>query len=208
MAIASNNTVTWADLTAACIDALKNVCCNIDSFAGNVPMRLKSGQGQVEVKSITTTVSAGGTAQTHRWYANPSNLIYKVTSSTVNSEWSEFLSKAGIDARSNKVCQAKEVGLVIGLFQQFMAFHVKRIHSRRQIYNTLETNPGIFQGNKYITGTCTPKYTLTAIEKDNIPEVTDTDITNLINQAIYWPGNNWGMLDSTSNPVLHRCYLS
>lgn len=208
MSIATGSVITWSDLTTLMLNSLKSVCCNIDSFASNVPTRLRSGQGQVAVKSLTSSVSGGASAKTNYWYANPSNLITTVTSATVDSEWTTFLSAAGINSRSTKIMQAKDLSLTVGLFQQFMSYHLKPVYSRRQIYNTLETNPGVFQGTKYITGTCTPKYTLTAIEPGNIPQVTDSDITNIINQSIYTPGSNWGMLDYTNNPNLHRCYLS
>lgn len=214
MAISSGNTITYTDLTNACLSAMKNVCCNIDTFASNVPTKLKSGQGQVTVKTMTTSVSAGGVAQTYYWYANGSNLISVVSSSVVNSEWSTFLSEAGINARSNKVCQAKEVGIIIGLFQQFLAHHVKRVYSRRQVYNTVESQ-SVFQGSRYLpdswVGKCTQKYDpnkVPAIEPSNIPDVTNNEITDMINQAIYWPSNNWGMLDNTNNPVVTKCTLS
>ena len=215
MSIATGQIITWTDITTSLLSSLKSVCCNIDAYAAGVPIRMQSGQGQVNVKYVTTTVNAGGGAQTFTYKANPVNLISIVTASTVNSEWSTFLSAAGINARSSKIVQAKDFGLAMGLVQQFMSHHLKPVCTRRQIYNTLETNPGIFYGTKYITGSLTPKYTLTAIEPGNIPVVYDSDITNIVNNSIYnttldstpiWL--NWGMLNANGNPVPYRSYLS
>lgn len=208
MSIATGQTITWTDITSSLLSSLKSVCCNIDSFASGVPTRMRSGQGQVNVRYITTTVNAGGGAQTFTYKANPVNLISTVSTNTVNSEWSTFLSSAGINARSNKIVQAKDFGLAMGLIQQFMSYHLKPVCTRRQIYNTLETNPGIFYGTKYVTGTCTPKYTLTPVEPGNIPDTNNSDITNIIDNCIFNPGANWGMLDATNNPIPYRCYLS
>lgn len=219
--IANGKTITWSDFTNSCIEALKNVCCNIGtSYASGVPSQIKNGAGKTHVHQIVTSVGAGGSPVTHNWYANPSNLITLVPVNTVNNEWTAFLSAAGISARSNKIIQAKELGLALGLFQQYLAYHVKRVYTRIGAYNTNAITSGsagtayncvaygAYQGNKYVSGTCTPKYKLTAIEPSNIPTVTNGEITNLINQAIYWPGNNYGMLNSTGNPSVFRSYLS
>lgn len=208
MSITTSQLITWSDLTTSLLNSIKSVCCNIDTFASNVPTRLRSGQGQVQVYSHTTSVSGGASASTQRWYANPSNLISVVTTATVESEWTTFLSSAGMSARSTKIMQAKDTGLAMGLCQQFMSYHLKPVHSRRQIYNTLETNPGEFYGTKYITGTCTPKLILTPIEPGNIPAVTNSEISAVVSQSIINENINWGILDKDNNPNLHRCYLS
>lgn len=208
MSIATNQLVTWSDFTAACLTAMKNVCCNIDSLS-SVPTRLRSGQGQMAVKQVTAARTGGGTQEpiTYTWYANPANLIAQVSSSTVNSEWTTFLSAAGINARSDKVCQGKDLALAVGLFQQYLAAHVKRVYSRRQVYNTTESQT-VFQGCKYITGTITPKYTLSGIDPSSVPDITNSDIQNIVNQAIFWPDHNWGMIDNTGNPNVSTCKLS
>lgn len=206
MSISAGNVITWSDFAATCYSAIVNACCNIDSFK-NVPIRLQSGQGQFAVKTRTTGIPGSKSTQTFTWYANPSNGIALVTSANVINEWNTFLTAAGIDVRSNKIIQAKELGLVIGLYQQFMSYHLKPVYSRRQVYNTVESQT-VFQGIRYITGTCTPKYTLTAIDPSDVPEVFNTDITRIINESISHDGVSWGMLDAENNPVIARCYLS
>lgn len=206
MSISAGYTITWSDFATTCYSAIVNACCNIDSFK-NVPTRLQNGQGQFAVKTQTTGIPDSQSTQTFTWYANPSNGIALVTSANVISEWNTFLTAAGIDVRSNKIIQAKELGLAIGLYQQFMSYHLKPVYSRRQVYNTVESQT-VFQGIRYITGTCTPKYVLTAIDPSNIPEVTDADIISVVRQSFLHDGVNYGMWDSEANPVIARCYLS
>jgi len=206
MSISVGNIITWSDFATACYSAIINTCCNIDSFK-NVPTRLQSGQGQLAVKTQTTGVPGSQATQTFTWYANPSNGIGIVTSVNVANEWNTFLTAAGIDVRSNKIIQAKELGLSMGLYQQFMSYHLKPVYSRRQVYNTVESQ-AVFQGMRYITGTCTPKYTLTAIDPSNIPDVTDADIISVVRQSFLHDGVNYGMWDSEADPVIARCYLS
>ena len=211
MSIATGQTITWTDITTSLLSSLKSVCCNIDSYASNVPTRMRSNTTTV-VKSITTSVNAGGRAQTHSYRAFVTNNITTVTTAKVNSEWSTFLSAANINTRSNKIIQAKDFGLAMGLVQQFMSYHLKPVCTRRQIYNTLETNPGIFYGTKYVEGTCTPKYTLTPIEPSNIPDVNNSDIENVIKNSIVNYNSsgtylNGGMLSATDNPIPYRSYL-
>ena len=148
MSISTNSVITWADLATKCYNAIVNTCCNIDSYKG-VPTRLQNGNGYLAVKSLTVGISGSQSTQTFTWYGNGSNLVTIVTSSTVSSEWNNFLSAAGINARSNKVIQAKELGLVIGLYQQFLSYHLKPIYSRRQIYNTVEAQ-STFSGTRYV----------------------------------------------------------
>ena len=206
MSISVGNIITWSDFATTCYSAIINTCCNIDSFK-NVPTRLQSGQGQLAVKTQTTGVPGSQATQTFTWYANPSNGIAIVTSVNVANEWNTFLTAAGIDVRSNKIIQAKELGLSMGLYQQFMSYHLKPVYSRRQVYNTVESQ-AVFQGMRYITGTCTPKYTLTAIDPSNIPDVTDADIISVVRQSFLHDGINYGMWDSEADPVIARCYLS
>lgn len=207
MAIVTDNIITWADLATTCYNAMVGACCNIDNI-NNVPTRLKPDSAYLAVKSHSGIGISGSESKwTATWYGDGTNLISSVPASTVSSEWNTFLTAAGIDVRSNKVIQAKEVGLVIGLYQQFLAFHLKPIYSTRQVYNTAEAQ-SLFQSMRYVTGICTPKYTLTAIDPTSNPEVSDADIVNVINQAIYNPGKDWGMLDSINNPVITRSFLS
>ena len=217
MSIATNSVITWADLTTTVLNSLKSACCNIDSFAVNIPTRLRSGQGQVAVKSHTTVLTntagdqSGKNMVTHTWYANPSNLISVVASSTVNSEWTAFLKAAGIDARSNKTISVEDLGLAVGLFQQFLSYHLKPVYTRRQIYDTIETNPGVFQGTKYITGTATPKKVLTPVAPGEVPTLTNEDISGrygILRESIYHDNSNYGLFDREANPVPYRCYLS
>lgn len=211
MSISTGQVITWADLATTCYNAIVSCCCNIGNV-NNVPLRLRAGNGYLAVASKTYGIADSNSTATSTWYGNGTNLISAVAASTIKNdqktgEWDVFLSDAKIDSRSNKKITAKELGLAIGLYQQFLAFHVKPIYSRRQVYNTVESQ-ALFQSMKYVTGTCTPKYQLTAIEPTDEPTTTDADITEVLNQSIYWPSNNWGMLDSTNNPVLSRSYLS
>ena len=214
MSIATNSLITWADFSTRCLAALKNVCCNIGGFASNVPTRLRSGQGHVAVYTQNRSRpsgQSGGTITSSTYYANPSNLISTVTEASVNSEWTTFLAAAGIDARSNSIIQMENMGQAIGLYQQFMSFHLKPIYSRRQIYNTLETNPGVFQGTKYVAGTCTPKYVLSPVlPGSSYPDgfISDAGIRKVVREGIVHDGTNYGLIDRENNPVNHRCYLS
>lgn len=221
MSIASNSIITYNDFTTALLSAIKSVCCNIDAFASNIPARLRSGTAQyTNIKSITTSVTNVGATngptssaiQTFTWRArNDTNLISIVTTSTINNEWNAFISAAGIaeNSRSNKVIQAKDLGLMMGLVQQFMSYHLKPVNSKRKIFNTISGNTEVeFKGTKYITGTCSPKYTLTPIDPSNIPEVTNNEITTTISQNIINDGINWGIISKGENPSVHRCYVS
>lgn len=211
MSITKNSILTWNDLTNTVLSTIKSKCCNIDTFASDVPSRLKSGTpNSTSVWSYTTTGSGNKyVKQTFTFYAyNNTNLISTVSSSTVNNEWNTFLSAANINSRSNKIIQGVELTMAIGLFQQFMSFHLKRIDSRRQIFNTVETQTEYF-GIKYVTGTCTPKYTLTPIEISNVPVINNNNINGskgVIRENILNDGINWGILDN-NNPKIHRVYL-
>ena len=208
MSIASNSLITWADFSTTCLAAIKNVCCNIGSIASNVPARLRSGQGAVtvytQVRSRPSGATGGDIQNSVYQVYNPTNLISAVTEATVNAEWNTFLSAAGIDTRSNKIIQAQDFTLAVALYMQFMSFHIKPVYSRLQAYNTLDgslTNP--FEGCKYITGTCTPDYTLTAINPGNIPVVDNSDITNIINKNF----QKSRLLTRYNNPLPNMCSL-
>ena len=187
--LAANTVITWSDFATRCLNSIKSVCCNVDSYASNVPAKLKTGQGQVEVwhmdvgKSGSNTYgNIGGDYHTTRWYANATNLISIVAHGTIEFEWNEFLTAAGIDTRSNKVINAKELELVVGLYMQFMSYHIKPIYSRRQVYTTVEAQ-ALFQGCQYIAGTIAPKYTLTgskAPKDENM--ISDEDIKTIIGE--------------------------
>ena len=200
--IVAGQTITWPYLIDSCLEAIKAISCNIGSYKG-VPTRLQSANaGEYTVKGITTGIPNSQSTQTFNYKTKGTNAISIVQESTVNSELSTFLSAAGINTRSNKVCQAKEVSLVIALFTQFMAYHLKPVYSTRQAYNTAETQ-SLFQGIKYVTGTVTPNYTLTAIEPDNIPVVTDTDIQNIVNNSF----KTNQLLSHYENPVNYKDQL-
>lgn len=194
MSILQGSVVTWTEFASACLSAIINAACNVGSdFKNGIPSEMRStwGTARREVYRMVTTQSPSapgawsqGTnypSQTHIWYANPGNLVSLVAQSTVESEWATFLNSAGINSRSGKVIQAKELTLAVALYMQFMAYHLKPVSSYRHIYNNANT---LWQGQYYKTGTVTPKYTLTAIEVGNIPDVTDSDISNIINQNL------------------------
>jgi len=166
MTLAVNNIVTWADFASICLNSIKSVCCNIDSYSSDVPARLKSSAATTTVKSITTSKSGGNSGWknapiTYSWNVRPYNTISIVYTSTVNSEWNTFLNAANINSRSNKVISPHDFTLAVGLYMQFMSFHIKPIYSRRQAYNTVESQ-SVWQGCKYVSGTCNPSYTLGA----------------------------------------------
>lgn len=209
MAISSDSIITWADLTSVCYNAIINQCCNIDTYK-SVPPKLQQdiSIGQINPDNLRikvrdwTGIGIGGSGSTWTasWYANSENLVPLVSSSDVNTEWNTFLTAAGIDTRSTKVIQAQDLTLAIGLYMQFMAYHLKPIYSRRQIFNTIESQT-LFTGTKYLTDTIlgtavTPKYTLTGIDPAAVPTVTDEDIQTIVKNNM-GDGRFWG---NSSNP--------
>ena len=207
MSIAQNSLITWSDLSAKCLSSIKSICCNIGSYASNVPSRLRSGQGAVTVASVTAGKVGGGSnigaPFTYYWDASPrSGLIGIVTAATVDSEWNSFLNAAGIkiDSRTNKLVSARDLAYTIGLFMEFMSYHVKPVYSRRQIYNTIESQ-SVYQGCKYISGSFTPAYTLTPIEPSGNAEIDDSAVTTIIDRNL----NAWWMMQKCNNPVPYRC---
>ena len=123
MSIATNSLITWSDLSAKCLNSIKSICCNIGGYASNVPSKLRSGQGAVTVASVTAGKVGGGSnigaPFTYYWDASPRyGLISTVTTATVDSEWSAFLTAAGIkvDSRTNKLVSARDLAYTVGLF--------------------------------------------------------------------------------------------
>ena len=211
MSLTAGQVITYSDMSATCLQNIKNVCCNIDSYK-NVPAILQNGAGQTHVHTTTTGIPDSQSTQNFYYYANPVNKIPIVSTSTVNSEWTTFLSSAGINSRSNKVVQANDCVKIVGLYMQFMAHHLKHVHCRLQA-----TGSGTFTGTKYLpdswVGACSKKYSATAIDPSNIPVVSDTDIARAVNNCFCnWDENyNWknaGILNTTGNPVPNRNYLS
>lgn len=211
MSLAAGQTITWSDLSTTCLNSIKNVCCNIDSYK-SVPSILQSGAGQTHVHTTQTGIRNSESKQSFYYYANPVNKIPIVSSSTVNSEWTTFLSAAGINTRSNKVVQACDFTKAMGLYMQFMAHHLKHVYCRLQV-----VGQSTFTGTKYLAnatvGALSPKYSITAIEPGNIPEVSDTDIARAVNNCVCnWNVNyewiNAGILDTNGTPVINRNYLS
>jgi len=222
MSIGTGQVITWNDFTSYILTAITTTCCNVgSSYPSGFPARLKSGQGSVAVKTIPTT-SGGSYGHNHgnRWsqqnfnfYANPSNLVSLVSPTTITNsggtgEWDVFLKNAKIDSRSNKLIQAKDFGLAIGLFMQFLSYHLKPVYAKMKIYATLES-VSTYSGTKYVTGTVSPKYQLNGVDPSGtIPEVTNNDITVLTEENFMNRGINWGMFDACYNPVNYRAYLS
>lgn len=215
MAISRGNLITWVELTDRLLATLKTVCCNIGSYKSDVPSRLRVGTPvSTAVKSITTTATGWGSPQTFTFYANNggnNNLIPIVDVNTIQSEWDTFLSAAHINARSNKVINFKDFGLVTGLISQFMAFHLKPINSKRQIFNTVEAQSE-YNGTKYldnnaIGSACIPKYDSSPVDPTDIPVTTDEDIKNIVDQNIYRPGVDLGILNRCGDPRFHKVSL-
>lgn len=185
MAISTDNILTWQDFANTCLNAIKSVCCNVDNV-NTVPSYLRSGTATVRL-STTTPITykvpqedTGDTRTTYYygWNAVPkSGLISAVAASTINSEWNTFLSAAGINSRSNQLISAKEFTLAVGLYMQFMSYHVQPVFFRGQIYG--QNNQ--FKSNKYVTGTLTPTYTLSAVTESNA-SISDSDLTNIVNR--------------------------
>lgn len=209
MAISANSIITWADFATRCYNAMVSACCNIDSFK-SVPARIQSGSARVAVKTISNIGTAGSESKwSATWYANPGNQISVVGSSTVSSEWNAFLSTAGINTRSNQLVKGKELGLAVALYMQFLSFHVKPVYARRQIYNTLETNSGIFQGMQYkpnsVVGTLSPYYKLSGSGAIN-PDTYDPVILAKNNYML--EGTTWAMFTAYDNPIHPYSYLN
>lgn len=207
MSIINNSIMTWSDLTATVVSSIASICCNVDSFASNVPARLRSGQGQVAVYTTTTQRAKPQRVAYETWtyYANPSNLISTVASSTISAEWNNFCASAGINISHNgKVIQGKELGDLIGLYMQFMAGHVKPIYSNRKIYNTIDGGQSTFQGCKYVAGTIIPDYSLTSISPSNIPIPSNSDVNTIISHD--FAANR--LFTRHDDPKIFRSYLS
>lgn len=208
--IKTNEFITWRSLIEICFGAITSACCNIDTYK-NVPARLQAGQGQFTVYTrdgigITESNAKWSTS----WTTTPANLISIVTSSSVDSEWRAFITAAGIDAHSNKIVQAKEMGLFIGLYMQFMAYHLKPVCSSRKVYNTAESQIP-FYGTKYVNGTVAPLYTLPGIDPNNIPIMADSDIIEVVKRNIGDGEGTWKdyiLFNSYNNPVFSTCPLS
>lgn len=182
------NMITWSAFAQTCYDAILDTCCNIDTFKG-VPSNLQSTQGTANVYTISDIgISRSKSKKSATWTATPHDLISLVTSTTVENEWHTFLTQAGVDVRSNKVIQAQEIGLLIGLYMQFMAFHLKPIYSRRQIFNASTV---LFQGTQYKSGDIFPNYTLTPVELNNIPDVTNVDIQDIVRKNLGDGESDW-----------------
>lgn len=228
MSLLKNNLISWAsktnvtvdDFIDTCLNAMIGVCCNVGAYSSDVPAKLRSGQGRVEVKRY----SVGGDKDWREavWYADTANLISIVSRDTVVDEWKAYMVNAGImkyDAdnnfvanRTDKILSQKDLQLAIGLFMRFMSYHVKPVYSARQVYNTAETQV-VFKGNKYVTGTITVP-DAEKIYGNSVPEqqlILDSDLVD--NNA---PGKilNYGfnpdqlMKKYTSNNPVSRCYLS
>lgn len=182
------NMMTWSSFAQTCYDAIVNTCCNIDSYDG-VPSNLQSTQGTANIHTISDIgISRSKSKKSATWTATPHTLISLVSSTDVESEWHTFLTQAGVNVRSDKVIQAQEIGLLIGLYMQFMAFHLKPVYSRRQIFSESSV---VFQGTQYKTGIVIPDYTLTPIELDNVPDVTNEDIQTIISKNLGDGKNDW-----------------
>ena len=65
----------------------------------------------------------------------------------------------------------------------------------------------MFQATKYVSSTITPKYTLTGINPDEFPVITDADVRSVLNNSVINPNQNWGLLSSNDSPVISRSYL-
>lgn len=213
MSISSNSIITYNDFIAKALSEMKAVCCNIDSFKSDVPNTIRSTYTSTVTRSVTaggangTAGNAGGaTAITHSWTITGYNKVSTVPTATVESEWTTFLAAAGINTRTNpdlgrKIIQAHDLGLIMGLLEQFMSYHLKPIYSRREAYN----EGTVYQGTKYVTGTVTPKYTgLNGIDPSSIPDVTNNNITDMINKG--FTANE--LIKKYSNPVDHYTRLS
>lgn len=207
MPIITNNVITWNEMNATCLEAIVNMCCNIGtSFPSSIPQKMRAGTGREIVKSIQTQ------AYTYNFYANPtSGLISMVPRSTVDNEWNTFLRLAFSDDpsdptlsnyRANKTMTARELGLTIGLYMQFMSYHVKLVNTKRKIYNTIQQQSEFF-GCKYVTGSITPKYTLNTSENAPIPELSSSDVTNILSQN-FTPSQ---LMYSYNNFVPYKCGL-
>lgn len=227
--VANQNLMTWAAFTQAGYEALVNACCNIGTYKEGVPAKLKSDYTGGNVCGYTGIgIAHSKSTFSVNWAASPSNLIPLVASGTVSTEWNTFLIDAEIDIRSNKIIQAQEVGLVTGLYMQFMAYHLKPISSVRQIYNpdqaetsqfkyVQHTTEVSYQGTKYLTDTdlngnkVIPAYKLTGINPGNIPDVDDEDIQEIVDKNLGNGGSikaDYILFNSYDNPRFPRFVLS
>jgi hypothetical protein len=207
MAISAGSTITWADFATRCYNTFTGQCCNIGSYYSNVPNRLRSGSGTPAIYTISNIgIAESESKWSATWYANPGNLIQVVAVATVQSEWNAFLSAAGIDARSNELIKAKEFAMAVGLYMQFLAYHVKPIYSRRQIYNTVESQSN-FAGVQYLSDSIlgaavTPYYNLRTTNPDTY------DPLIMVKNQYMLEGWTWGMFTAYDNPRHPYAYIS
>lgn len=188
MAIISGNKITWLDFQNAGLNAIKASCCNIDSIS-DVPSYARSDAQAVRVGTGQSTWKRSAhdytddyrTTYNYAWNGSPtSGLISVVSTSTVNAEWSAFLSAAGISTRDSKFISAKDLTLATGLFMQFLSYHKKPVYIVGKMYSATST----FMAYKYVTGTVTPKYVISGETDLAQAEITDNDLTNIINQDL------------------------
>jgi len=238
MTIGIGQIITWADLSATCLNSMKSVCCNIDEYK-SVPAILKTGTAKQLVYTWEGSIPSSESKRYYYFYATPGdNTIPLITSDTVNNEWTAFLQTAGIDIRSHKLVQSTDFGKAMGLYMQFMAHHLKHVYCKLQI---LRNGDSTFSGTKYLSdaqvGTLTPKYILNGVEPGYTPkpgELTytrntnedlvynqtthkyefvpgtqeDSNIIDIINNCIYNPGLDNGLLNRNNNPAVNVTYLS
>lgn len=220
MALQSNSVLTWGDLASNFLNALIAACCNIDGYSSDVPAKLRSGQGRVQIHSMS--VGDHDDWQTIAWFADTANLITTVSrTNDVETEWNAFLGAAGITSRLNDIVAARDLELAMADFMQFLSFHVKPVSSIRQIYQEVET-PYLYKANQYVTGTTpTPVYVfpyypepdpndLNANRFDpSVPEqqVTDNAAVNSIISKGFDIAQLMQRYNGT-NAKVARCYLS
>lgn len=217
MSISSNSIITYDDFIAKALSEMKAVCCNIDSFKSDVPEKIRSTYTSTVTRSVTapgnngTAGDANGaTAITHTWTITGYNKVSVVPLSDISNsngtgEWDVFLAAAGINTRTDpnlgrKIIQAHDLGLIMGLLEQFLSYHLKPIYSRREAYG----EGTVYQGTKYVKGTVTPKYTINGIDPSDIPEVTNSNITDMINKGF----TTSELIKRNSNPLDHYTRLS
>lgn len=199
--------ITWSQFASTCYDAIIAQCSNIGGY-NSIPGRIRDTQttNRVTVRQITNIgIANSKTKWSAAWYANPRNLISYVNRTDIQTEWNNFLSAAGIDSRSNELIKAKELGLTISLYMQFLSYHLKPIYSRRQIYDTVDGAQSVFQGIRYKTGTVTPYFKLKgtgAIDPDDYPTL------NLVKSNYMLESTSWAMFDSYGDPIHPWSYLT
>ena len=134
MSTATNNIITYKDLTDYALAKIKAICCNIDT--DNIPTVYKSGYSR-RVKTESFPRIKGTRKNTTCMPAftftvdivSQSNGISVVPMSTVTSEFNQFLIDRGINNKSDTVVTFKMITNFFNNMASFVGGHIYQVYS-------------------------------------------------------------------------------